>query len=91
MRVKKYGFDAVASASAKQGYPPPISTDTPHEYTPQAGDVVVIQSTSTSKDGHMAMFSGKQWISDFEQKDFWPGKDCLKEKPSYVIYRHKNK
>jgi len=82
--LEKYGFDAVPNTNGHQDYPP-------NGYTPQAGDVVVIQSTSTSPDGHMAMYSGKQWISDFKQPDFWPNKTYADKKPSYVIYRHKNK
>jgi hypothetical protein len=84
--LQKYGFDAEAEASAQQGYPPNRT------YRPQAGDVVVIQPTRSSKDGHMAMFSGRQWISDFKQRGenggFWPGKTYAEQKPSYVIYRY---
>jgi len=79
--LEKYGFVNEAEASVGQGFPPNKS------YTPKAGDVVVIQSTSTSPEGHMAMFSGKQWISDFKQREFWPGPDYREQKPSYVIYR----
>jgi hypothetical protein len=82
--LQKYGFDAEVKVGAHQGFPPK------KKYTPQAGDVVVIQGTSTSPHGHMAMYSGKQWISDFKQRTFWPGREYSAEEPSYVIYRHKN-
>lgn len=44
-------------------------------YKPQAGDVVVFQRPKFRKKngsihlwGHIAMYNGKQWISDFKQK-----------------------
>ena len=35
---------------------------------PQKGDVYVQNCTDSHPDGHMAMYSGTQWISDFRQK-----------------------
>ncbi|CNE05835.1 hypothetical protein [Yersinia mollaretii] len=67
-----------------------------------AGDVVVIQGIRKSdfpvgeirKDhphGHMAMFNGQQWVSDFKQNNgYYPGGDYRKAKPAYVFYRHKD-
>jgi hypothetical protein len=45
---------------------------------PQKGDIVVIQRWTGAdgvvhEDGHIAMFDGKKWVSDFKQKDFWGG------------------
>ncbi|HEU6436151.1 MAG TPA: RHS repeat-associated core domain-containing protein [Nitratidesulfovibrio sp.] len=56
---------------------------------PQAGDVVVIQSPGDrNPKGHMAMFAGKDWISDYNQKDeFYPGRAYSTKKPPYVMYR----
>src|ERR1035437_4834904 len=54
---------------------------------PQLGDVVVMQSTSASKDGHIAYYDGENWISDFIQQELWPGPSFRSEKPSYKIYR----
>jgi hypothetical protein len=57
-------------------------------YKPMKGDVAVIQSTSHRKSGHIQGFDGKNWISDFVQKNgFWPGQEYRKETPAYVIYR----
>jgi hypothetical protein len=43
-------------------------------YQPQKGDIVVIQpdpnSASQVRYGHIAMYDGSQWISDFKQRDF---------------------
>ncbi|NVK19641.1 MAG: CHAP domain-containing protein [Methylocystaceae bacterium] len=60
----------------------------PDNYAPQKGDVVVIQPyPGGNKAGHMAAYSGKQWISDFKQRDMWAGPGYRKHKPPHVIYR----
>lgn len=42
------------------------------DYQPKKGDLVVIQPASgKSGPGHIAMYDGKQWISDYRQKTFW--------------------
>jgi hypothetical protein len=57
-------------------------------FEPMKGDVAVIQSTTLRKSGHIQGFDGKNWVSDFVQKNgFWPGQEYRKEKPTYVIYR----
>jgi hypothetical protein len=53
----------------------------------QAGDVVVIQSAVRRPHGHMAMYNGREWISDFRQGDLYPGPHYRKEQPEYTIYR----
>lgn len=67
-----------------------------------AGDVVIIQGIKKAdfpageikKDhphGHMAMFNGRQWVSDFKQNNgYYPGGDYRKAKPTFVFYRHKD-
>lgn len=56
---------------------------------PIAGDVVVIQLILGHPHGHMAMFNGKIWVSDFKQlHGFYPGPSYRKLKPSFVIYRY---
>ena len=51
------------------------------------GDIAVIQTTSESKDGHIEGFDGSAWISDFVQREFWPGPSFRNERPAFVIYR----
>jgi hypothetical protein len=47
-----------------------------------------MQATSHRKSGHIQGFDGKNWISDFVQKNgFWPDQEYRKETPAYVIYR----
>jgi hypothetical protein len=58
------------------------------EYTPQAGDVVVIQNYPGGKNaGHIAMYSGSEWISDFKQRDIWAGPGYRAKKPRIDIFR----
>ncbi len=53
-----------------------------------AGDVIVIQASTASVAGHMAMFNGSIWVSDFRQhSDVYPGPGYRKAKPAYQIYR----
>jgi hypothetical protein len=70
----------------------PVLSDTKPAISPdpgklRKGDVTVIQSTSRNEAGHMAMYDGYQWISDYKQPRFWPGEAYKNELPDYVIYR----
>jgi len=85
LRMGKYGFDVVADVGRGLGFPPPASQD----FTPEAGDVVVIQAIPGHPNGHIAMYSGTRWISDFKQEHFWPHHAYDMAKPHYVIFRHK--
>ncbi|MBP5132993.1 CHAP domain-containing protein, partial [Pseudomonas protegens] len=56
---------------------------------PAAGDVVIIQPIAGHPHGHMAMFNGTLWVSDFKQlHGFYPGHSYRVHKPAYKIYRH---
>ncbi|WP_051889498.1 hypothetical protein, partial [Schleiferia thermophila] len=37
--------------------------------------------------GHIQMFNGTQWVSDFKQRDFWPGVGYRTNKPAFEIFR----
>lgn len=57
-------------------------------YKPMRGDIVVIQNyPGGNVAGHTAMFDGKQWISDFYQRDIWAGPGYRRYQPNYAIYR----
>lgn len=56
-------------------------------YVPQLGDIIVIKATGTHVDGHIAMFNGKQWISDFKQRDMFGGKTYRQKGIEYHLYR----
>lgn len=40
-------------------------------YTPQIGDVVVFSAIKGHKNGHICMYNGKQWVSDFKQRSMY--------------------
>lgn len=54
------------------------------------GDVAIIEGFTGHPIGHMQMFDGTIWISDFKQKvDFWPGPAWRKvPHPAFKIYRY---
>ncbi|HVA47124.1 MAG TPA: hypothetical protein VNH11_12220 [Pirellulales bacterium] len=65
----------------------------------QTGDVAVIDGFTKAAaqgikkdhiDGHVAMYDGTQWISDFKQVGLspYPGSDYERAKPKIVIYRY---
>jgi len=57
----------------------------------QAGDVVIIEAVADAQYGHMAMFDGTQWISDFKQWEFWPGPAYRSGTAKFVIYRYRGR
>lgn len=55
----------------------------------QAGDVVVIQPIAGHPHGHIALFNGISWVSDFVQlRGFYPGPQYRNVKPAYTLYRY---
>lgn len=57
-------------------------------YTPQPGDIVVFEAIDGHPHGHIAMYSGQQWISDFVQRDMYGG-SAYRNNPNavYTILR----
>ncbi|PZV35799.1 CHAP domain-containing protein [Mesorhizobium kowhaii] len=56
---------------------------------PMPGDVVVIQPIDGHPAGHMAIYDGRTWISDFKQNHgFYPNSAYRRIRPKYKIYRH---
>ena len=41
-------------------------------YKPKKGDISVLPQNEVSSFGHIAIYGGKQWVSDYEQKNFYP-------------------
>lgn len=65
-----------------------ISVDTAIIPGQQAGDVVVIQPIQGHPHGHIALFNGNNWVSDFVQlRGFYPGQQYRTLKPAFVMYR----
>lgn len=51
------------------------------------GDIVVFQPIGGRKFGHIAIWNGEQWISDFKQRSIIVHKDYTKEQCEFVIFR----
>jgi hypothetical protein len=56
-------------------------------YTPQQGDVAVFQPVVGHDAGHIEMYSGSQWVSDFVQPGFYASTAYQTQKGSYTVYR----
>lgn len=52
----------------------------------EKGDIIVFPAIKNHKWGHIAMYNGKQWISDFKQKSIIVSKGYLKAK--YTVFRY---
>jgi len=56
--------------------------------TLKAGDVIVIQPyPGGNSSGHIAIYDGNNWYSDFRQRDIWAGPGYRASKPPQKIYR----
>ncbi len=74
------GYGEVLQAAGFKPLPPGTE--------PQAGDVVVIQPVKAHPDGHMAMFDGNIWYSDFRQSNgMYPNAVDRIQRPPYTLYR----
>jgi hypothetical protein len=55
------------------------------------GDVAVIQDVPGHPSGHMTMFNGTEWVSDYHQSGgingYYPGHDYIVQRPPVVFYR----
>lgn len=59
-----------------------------YEYVPVKDDIIVIQPyTEDQPHGHIAIYTGTQWVSDFIQRDMWAGPGFRKARPVFMIYR----
>lgn len=70
------------------------------DYVATKGDIAVIQDYPAGVDpatkkafsasdpaGHITMYDGTQWVSDFKQIDMWGGPGYRKHQPDYQVYR----
>ena len=56
-------------------------------YRPLKGDIVVFPRVTNHIWGHIAMYDGRQWVSDFKQKGLIVAKEYKTEQCKY--FRHK--
>lgn len=54
-------------------------------YIATRGDIVVFQASATVPEGHIAMYDGAHWVSDYRQTSMYPG-GTWKDVP-YSLYR----
>jgi hypothetical protein len=54
-----------------------------------AGDVVILQNVTGHPHGHMAMYDGQFWVSDFVQSSIYPATAYPQHNASFVVYRYK--
>ena len=55
-------------------------------YAPQKGDISVLPQNSKHVFGHIAIYNGTQWVSDFKQKNLYPSA-AYKANGKAQIYR----
>ena len=53
----------------------------------KVGDIVVFQPIGKRYFGHIAMWNGKQWVSDFKQRSIIVHSDYRKDGCEYSIFR----
>ncbi len=87
VHAKDYGA-SLLTAGFKE-----IHIETYAKYIPQKGDVAIIQPyPGGNPSGHMQMYNGEHWISDWVQGGFWAGRgtDYERYKPPFKIYRYQD-
>lgn len=79
------------SAKDYNGYLEKVGFKQVSTSTYEKGDIAVFEAFQGDKKyhehGHIQMWNGSQWVSDFKQRDFWAGGDYRKHQPGHVIYR----
>ena len=58
-----------------------------NENDKKVGDIVVFQPIGKRYFGHIAMWNGRQWISDFKQRSIIVHSDYSKDDCKYTIFR----
>ncbi len=59
---------------------------------PKKGDIVVFDKSAANVSGHIAIYNGEYWISDFKQtgsSGFFPGPGYRTAKTPFTIFRPK--
>lgn len=70
---KKFKVSGIYPAYAYEDILPRLGFAEIQESEVQQGDICVLSQNSKSGFGHIAIYDGKQWISDFKQKSKYPG------------------
>ncbi|HEY0778279.1 MAG TPA: hypothetical protein VGD56_09960, partial [Gemmatirosa sp.] len=88
------GFDSTGRPIAAGDYGPFLTSRgaaaVPRDgYTPEMGDIVVFPKSARHIWGHIAVFDGGQWISDFKQRRMSPFRDAQSSN-DWTVYRFPN-
>jgi len=82
--AKDYG-----SSLVHHGFQKIVQTHATTNYHHKLGDVAIVQPIAGHPHGHMAMYNGSWWVSDFVQyHGVYPGHSYRQSKPPYAIYRY---
>jgi hypothetical protein len=82
--AKDYGPSLLAAGFKRIGVDAAVAN-----CKPQKGDVGVVQPIAGCPHGHMAMFNGAIWVSDFKQdSSVYPDIGWRRMQPSFAIYRY---
>ena len=90
MALESGGIDTTGRPVSAKDYSPHLARWGFQEITTTdylAGDIVVMQGHRNSTHGHIQMYNGTQWVSDFRQSGFWPGAGYRDHRPSYRVFR----
>lgn len=60
-----------------------------NDYQPKVGDISVLPKNEKSLFGHIAIYNGKLWVSDFRQKSIYPS-SAYRKNGAYKIFRATN-
>lgn len=52
------------------------------------GDIAVIQPITNHPYGHVCIYDGENWVSDFIQRTMYPGLAYRNAAPPFIIFRH---
>ncbi|WP_255518209.1 RHS repeat-associated core domain-containing protein [Fulvivirga sp. M361] len=53
-------------------------------YQPMTGDIVVMQAIGNHVHGHIQMYNGEKWVSDYTQNGFYP---YTTSRPTFQVFR----
>lgn len=56
----------------------------------EVGDIMFFQPIGKRQFGHIAIWNGKQWVSDFKQRSIIVHSDYVKKECEYAIFRRDN-
>lgn len=65
----------------------PLSPNPDPKYDAKPGDIAVFGRLTDKGNGHIQMFDGHHWVSDFRQSGFWPSHAYMNGGRGYTIYR----